>query len=445
MKQKIFKADPKEAYEYNINRVFLGIFAIIFGLVFLINNFNIYSLAVDFSNLWPLFIIFVGLSLFKKKNIVSTMVGSIITILCVVLFCYSLASYTLDRTEYFYQSNSTPIVVVKDTNMEKAEIELNAGAGEFNIYGTDSDNLIDGRLMTSVMESEINQTIADSIQKVNISIHGARGMMKSGQQFKNEFNIGISKDVPVDLVFNSGGSNNRVDLSEIQAEKVSISTGASNLYLKVGDNVDSNIAIEAGASSITLGLPETAGVRLTVKSGFSSQELSGLSLVGDNIYQSAGYESKEKKINIEITMGMASLKVDWYSPIKKSEVSLFYYNQAEDKENTCDSDYILPVERYVVESDNQIKDAIELLIEGKLTEKEKSEGFSTEFPNKDFKLLSSSLDENGVLTLEFSEVPGFTTGGSCRVGILASEIIKTAKQFPGIKEVVFEPESLFEP
>jgi len=47
--------------------------------------------------------------------------------------------------------------------------------------------------------------------------------------------------------------------------------------------------------------------------------------------------------------------------------------------------------------------------------------------------------------LKFTEVPGFTSGGSCRVGLLMEEILKTVKQFPQVKSIVLEPESLFEP
>jgi regulator of protease activity HflC (stomatin/prohibitin superfamily) len=76
--------------------------------------------------------------------------------------------------------------------------------------------------------------------------------------------------------------------------------------------------------------------------------------------------------------------------------------------------------------------------------KEIASGFSTEFPNADFKLLDSSL-KNGTLTLKFSEVPGFTTGGSCRVGILTQEILKTVRQFPQVKKIELYPDLLFQP
>ncbi|MEI8091436.1 MAG: hypothetical protein WCG98_04300 [bacterium] len=47
--------------------------------------------------------------------------------------------------------------------------------------------------------------------------------------------------------------------------------------------------------------------------------------------------------------------------------------------------------------------------------------------------------------MEFTDVPGFTDGGSARMLILANSITKTAMQFPGVKKVEFSPETLFQP
>lgn len=128
------------------------------------------------------------------------------------------------------------------------------------------------------------------------------------------------------------------------------------------------------------------------------------------------------------------------------KIKLFYYNEIEDRKIAsympCVS--VLPVEREIPLTNTPIQDTVNILIKGELTEAEKAQGFSTEFPNPDFKLLSLNL-KNEILTLKFSDTYGFTSGGACRVGLLRSQIEKTAKQFPEVKEVIFEPEDLFQP
>lgn len=127
-------------------------------------------------------------------------------------------------------------------------------------------------------------------------------------------------------------------------------------------------------------------------------------------------------------------------------VNLYYYNMTEEEEDgqvDCDRESVLPVER-VISGKEPIKETIELLLEGELKSQEEEQGFETEFPHKEFKLRETNL-EDGTLTLTFYEVPGFTTGGSCRVNLLRAQIEKTALQFPEVEEVNIEPETLFQP
>lgn len=131
---------------------------------------------------------------------------------------------------------------------------------------------------------------------------------------------------------------------------------------------------------------------------------------------------------------------------KTREVKLYYFNQekADQVGDPCSPEAVIPVEREISVTQTPIQDTIRLLIKGELTSEEEQEGFSTEFPHPLFELKGANL-EGQTLTLEFTEVSGFTTGGSCRVGLLATQIQKTAKQFSQVEEVVFQPETLFQP
>jgi hypothetical protein len=130
-------------------------------------------------------------------------------------------------------------------------------------------------------------------------------------------------------------------------------------------------------------------------------------------------------------------------------VYLFYYNKARDTDAggqiLCSPESVLPVKRMVPESAGK-KQILELLLEGELTQEEKAAGFETEFPNPEFRLVKMDFNEhNGCLTLWFNPVQGFTTGGSCRTGLLYAQIRKTAASLPGVREVEIQPDTLFQP
>ena len=130
---------------------------------------------------------------------------------------------------------------------------------------------------------------------------------------------------------------------------------------------------------------------------------------------------------------------------KSRKIKLYYYNLVEDKKiaDYIPCEAVLPVDRETPITPTPIQDAINLLLEGELTAQEKNQGFSTEFPHQGFRLIGANL-KDGILTLEFPSIPSFTTGGSCRVGLLIDQIEKTAKQFLEVKEVKFKPE-VFQP
>jgi spore germination protein GerM len=440
MKEKN-KIKSAEVVGYSFNKIFFGLFVIIFGLTSLINCTGLIYLNINYCLIWPLFIVFVGLSLFRKNDAVSTALGSTIATLCVAMVSVSFVS----SIPFDYRDVSIlPLDVAKESSIKKANINIDAGAGEVRVYGIDTGKLVEGEARTNLMKVKIDSQAENDVQNVNIGI--SEGKWFNNGNLKNEFSVGIDKGTPVDISINSGASNNFIDLSGVKAESVIIHTGASNVDLKMGEVLDSaNVVVEAGMSTINFDFPKTAGVRISTESGMSSQEFPDFISIDKNTYQSLNYESSQKKINVSVKIGMSSLTVGWYEPEKKEKVYLYYYNQLEDKENTCDFKFVTPVEREITASDNIIEDTINLLIKGQLTDEEKNQGFATEYPNQEFKLLKSNLTESGTLTMEFTEVPGFTSGGSCRTGILMEEILKTVRQFPEVKKIVFKPDSLFEP
>ena len=62
----------------------------------------------------------------------------------------------------------------------------------------------------------------------------------------------------------------------------------------------------------------------------------------------------------------------------------------------------------------------------------------------DFYVKSVNL-KNGLLTIEFPPIPGFTTGGSCAQGLNFLKVTKTALQFPEVRQVRIIPDSIFQP
>lgn len=129
-------------------------------------------------------------------------------------------------------------------------------------------------------------------------------------------------------------------------------------------------------------------------------------------------------------------------------VKLYYYNPNKDKDASgniiCSEQGLVSVQRDIPVTDTPIQDTIKLLLQGKLSDAEKAQGITTEYPLAGVELKGADL-KNGTLTLEFTDPENKTGGGSCRVSILWAQIQATAKQFSGVDQVKFIPEELFQP
>jgi hypothetical protein len=130
------------------------------------------------------------------------------------------------------------------------------------------------------------------------------------------------------------------------------------------------------------------------------------------------------------------------------KINLYYYNPELDKDDSgnvqCSRDGLVEVEREIAITETPIQDAIKLLISGQLTDQEKLQGITTEYPLEGFSLKGASTADK-VLTLEFLDLNNKASGGSCRAGILWFQIEATAMQFPEVEKVRFIPEDIFQP
>lgn len=146
--------------------------------------------------------------------------------------------------------------------------------------------------------------------------------------------------------------------------------------------------------------------------------------------------SDEKTINELLMPILESIVINTDTvnvPAKNTAVVKLYYhdNDIDPNSDQCYANNY--IEKSIPKTISPIKDTINTLIRSDVFEQ-----------NNSFVLQSVNLKDDGSLVLKFPMIGGFTTGGSCRVGILTSQITKTAMQYPSVKRVLFEPD-VFQP
>ncbi len=150
-------------------------------------------------------------------------------------------------------------------------------------------------------------------------------------------------------------------------------------------------------------------------------------------------------------LSLAVLSVGIFFLLNKAEtgipIMLYYYNPALDQGPggaQCSKTGLVAVNREIPPTPTPLTETIKLLLRGELSDEERAQGITSEFPLAGVTLGSASI-KDGVATLTFNDPQNNTGGGSCRVAVLWAQIEATAKQFPKVKSVSFMPEELFQP
>lgn len=293
---------------FSFGRLGIGLILIFVGLVYLAQTTGWLHLTlnVNWWKLWPLLIIFFGLSLLAGRGWFSGLIGLIITL--AVLGIVALVIFSPGNTTTVAPTEKT-IAISQDTGATDAVVNIKAGAGTLLVKSS-ADHLVSGTFISNVTDLSTVSALAGGTQTVDIT-QGNWNVFGIGRH-TNDLTLGLGTVLPTTLSVDSGAIDMNLDLVDVVAKRVDINTGASSLKLALGDKVDQSVVeIDAGASSLSLSLPATVGVKMVIDSGLSSKNLPNLKDMGNNTFESNNYSSSAKKIDVTLKVGVSSLNVSW--------------------------------------------------------------------------------------------------------------------------------------
>ncbi len=131
----------------------------------------------------------------------------------------------------------------------------------------------------------------------------------TGKGFQWDF--GFTKDIPLNLVFETGAVDANLDLSDLQVKDMVLKTGASstNLLLPAAAGL-THVKIEVGAAAVIIRVPEGVAARIETEVGLTSIAVNQSRFPKLNgYYQSVDYESAENKVDIRIEAGLGSIEI----------------------------------------------------------------------------------------------------------------------------------------
>ena len=264
------------------SRVFWAVLLVLLGLLLLASNLGFISLNI-WSLFWPAFLILLGV--------------------------WFLIGTTRGTSELVMEEGSVDL-----DGAARAVVVVKHGAGMLEINGGAES----GKLVSGTFANGLDPRVKKVGDALDVVLQPARVPFPevifpwnwiSGKGF--HWDCGFTTEIPLDLVFEIGAVDARLDLTDVQVKNLALKTGASSTNLKLPAKAGmTHVKVEAGAASVEITVPEGVAARVEASAGLASVDVDQARFPKQNgIYQSGDYASAENKVDIRIETGLGSIDI----------------------------------------------------------------------------------------------------------------------------------------
>ena len=293
---------------FNFGNLFLGLIILFIGIFYLCKNYGWLpeNLNLEILRLWPILIITVGLSLLNSEGFLSKSIGFVIFLIVITITSFIIFYGVKNDTKPILNEN--PFRIERSEKTNYSSIVIKSGVGKVNITGG-SEEFADGNLRSNISNLKIDNDTSSEKQKLSLKVE-SRDRIESLSKIENDLTVKLSSELPTDISLNLGVADTRLDLREVLVNDLDIEIGVASLDLIMGDRAEiARVNLRSGVSSVKISLPDNVGSRIIIKEGLSSKQLKDLEKIDDKTYQTVNYDEAEKKIEIDLDIGLSRLEI----------------------------------------------------------------------------------------------------------------------------------------
>jgi hypothetical protein len=192
----------------------------------------------------------------------------------------------------------------------RARVHLHHGAGRLSLgAGAGPDELVEGEFGGGV---ELKTGHSNGGQEVRMSVPVQFLPFNWSPGYTLDWNVRFNSGVPLELDLETGAGDMRLDLSELQVKDLRLKTGASHTSLTLPVNAGYTRAnINSGVAAVEISIPQGVAARVRTHGGLSDIRVDPgrFPRFGD-AYQSPDYEAAENKVDLDVEMGVGSVRVN---------------------------------------------------------------------------------------------------------------------------------------
>ncbi len=198
-------------------------------------------------------------------------------------------------------------VAIELKGAQQASLRLNHGAGRLHI-GSGAGA---GMLLSGDFGYGLDYKTEMDGDKLEVRMRSASSFGPFiGEGY--DWNLNLTREIPISLTINTGASESRIDLSELRVPYLKLETGASSTTLTLPAQSGNTLAeINAGVASVDICVPEGVAARIRIKEGLSARNINSARFprLENNVYQSPDYDQAANRVELNIETGVGSISI----------------------------------------------------------------------------------------------------------------------------------------
>lgn len=315
---------PQRNHRHGRRHITGPVVLIVVGLIFLGQNVGMLpaNTWLGLWQFWPVLLILAGIELvFGYSGIGSAVVSllMVITILGLVgtlAFAGQFGGWSASGN-YFGTTGSVATNHVNQElgNARRGIIDLEHGGGKLDVMALpqESPQLLDGDLSYS-QNSAIERTAESRGDGTYVRL-GARNSWKgfpTGNSFRQDWTVGLSPNVPLELRVHSGASSVALDLSGLKVTYLNVDSGASAVDVTLPEAAGRTEAhVKAGVAGVHIRVPEGVAARIKTQNGLSGTSIDPYRFPKNGSdYQSPNYDTATNRVDLYVETGVSGLTID---------------------------------------------------------------------------------------------------------------------------------------
>jgi len=290
-----------------------AILLIAIGAIILLNNLNILSVnLLSLLRFWPVILILVGLDIILGRH---SALGSLI-VAAIATAAIGGLIWMVGVTGQWAEAPGKTIthdVEQELGDVRALELDLDVGLMETRLEALDrADRAVRGTYRTNFEDLglDVDYRTRGDTGILNIKQEGRARNVGFPSGVINELDLGLTSDVPVDIVVDAGVGESVLDLTGIELSSLKVNSGVGSLTVILPANGDFTVTIEAGVGGVKLTVPRSLEARVEYDGGLASFDIPDrFDKVGDDVWETDGYSGATNRALINVSAGVGSVDI----------------------------------------------------------------------------------------------------------------------------------------